>query len=109
MSSAINSPGNPSGPSSGSAGPHKGIYGTLPRLVSLALALGLSGWMFADPRAFAQAGHGMLMLAMLGVCAGFVHGVGFVPLARAWRIVFSPWVAWALMGLGLWVMLTATK
>ncbi len=86
-----------------------GIYGTLPRLVSLALALGLSGWMFADPRAFAQAGHSMLMLVMLGVCAGFVHGVGFVPIARIWRIAFSPWLAWPLMGAGLWLMLAAAR
>jgi predicted membrane protein len=83
---------------------HSGVYGTLPRLFSLTFALCLSGWIFADPRAFAHAGHGLLSLAMLGVCAGFVHGVGFVPIARLWRIVFSPWLSWALMGLGLWLM-----
>ncbi|HEY5994016.1 MAG TPA: cyd operon YbgE family protein [Gallionellaceae bacterium] len=85
----------------------KGMYGALPRLVSLLLALGLSGWMFAAPMALAHAGHALLSLALLGVCAGFVHGVGFVPLARIWRIVFSPWLAWALMGLALWLMLGA--
>jgi predicted membrane protein len=86
---------------------HKGVYGALPRFVSLGLALGLSGWMFADPRALTHAGHGLPSLAMLGVCAGFVHGVGFVPLRKVWRIVFSPWLAWALMGLALWLMLSA--
>lgn len=80
------------------------IYGALPRLVSLALALGMSGWIFADPRAFAHAGHGLLSLVMLGVSAGFVHGVGFVPQARVWRLAFSPWLAWALMGAGLWLL-----
>jgi predicted membrane protein len=98
MSSAAASPGN--------GQPH-GVYGALPRLFSLLAALGLSGWIFADPRAFAHAGHGLLTLSMLGVCAGFIHGVGFVPIARVWHIAFSPWLAWALMGLGLWLMLQA--
>lgn len=106
MSSAINPSGNTPGLSPGSA-PRTGVYGALPRLFSLLSALGLSGWMFADPRALTHAGHGLLSLAMLGVCAGFIHGVGFVPIARVWRIAFSPWVAWALMGLGLWLMLAA--
>ena len=84
-----------------------GVYRTLPRLGSLASALTMSGLIFANPRAFAQAGHGWLALVMLGVCAGFVHGVGFMPYARAWRILFSPWLAWAIMGLGLWLVLHA--
>jgi len=103
--SAIVSPG--ASPGSGSASRNKGAYGALPRLFSLLAALGLSGWMFADPRALTHAGHGVLSLAMLGVCAGFVHGVGFVPYARAWRVLFSPWLAWALMALGLWLILSA--
>ena len=103
--SAIVSPG--ASPGSGSASRNKGAYGALPRLFSLLAALGLSGWMFADPRALTHAGHGMLSLAMLGVCAGFVHGVGFLPMSRVWRIAFSPWLAWALMGLGLRLMLQA--
>jgi len=75
------------------------------RLVSLLLALGMSGMILANPRAFADTSHVMLMLVMLGVCAGFVHGVGFVPRAAVWRIAFSPWLSWPLMGLGLWLML----
>ncbi len=80
-------------------------YGALPRFFSFALALGASGMIFAYPKAVAHVGHGLLSLVMLGVCAGFVHGVGFVPRARAWRIAFSPWLAWALMGAGLWLFL----
>ncbi len=81
-----------------------GAFTALPRLFSFVLALGLSGMIFFDPRAFAHAGHGLLSLVMLGVCAGFVHGVGFVPAHRVWRIAFSPWVAWPLMGVGLWLV-----
>jgi predicted membrane protein len=44
---------------------------------------------------------------MLGVSAGFVHGVGFVPESKLWRFLFGPWLAWALMSLGLWLFLWA--
>jgi cyd operon protein YbgE len=45
--------------------------------------------------------HGVLMLIMWGMSAGFVHGVGFVPHNRVLRVVFGPVVAWLLMGVGL--------
>ncbi len=82
-----------------------GAYSALPRFFSFALAVGLSAMIFAWPKALEHAGHGLLSLVMLGVCAGFVHGVGFVPQARAWRIAFSPWLAWTLMGAGWWLVL----
>ena len=59
----------------------------------------------AYPKALAHASHGLLSLVMLGVSAGFVHGVGFVPQHRVWRVLFGPWLAWALMGAGLWLLL----
>lgn len=46
-------------------------------------------------------GHGILMLVMWGMSAGFVHGVGFVPRHATLRILLGPWVAWLLMGLGI--------
>jgi cyd operon protein YbgE len=45
--------------------------------------------------------HGPLMLLMLGICAGFVHGVGFVPQSTILKKVFSPLVAWPLMLAGV--------
>lgn len=88
-----------------SRGTPRSLLGALPRLFSFALALGMAGLIFAFPQALAHIGHGLLTLVMLGVCAGFVHGVGFVPQGRVWRIAFSPWLAWALMGMGLWLVL----
>lgn len=79
-------------------------YTGLPRAVSLLLALGVSGVMFAFPQALQNAGHGVLSLLMLGVCAGFVHGVGFIPEHGFWRGLFGPWVAWPIMGLALWML-----
>lgn len=81
----------------------RGAHAAPLRGVSLLLALATSGLILTWPQALAHAGHGLLSLVMLGVSAGFVHGVGFVPIHRVWRIVFSPWVAWSLMGMGLWL------
>lgn len=49
--------------------------------------------------------HGPLILLMLGICAGFVHGVGFVPQSTLLQKVFSPFVAWPLMLAGVLMML----
>jgi cyd operon protein YbgE len=81
------------------------LYALPPRMLSLLLAIALAGMVLAYPRALAEAGHGMLSLMMLGICAGFVHGVGFVPEHKLWRIAFGPWLAWPLMGMGLWMLL----
>jgi predicted membrane protein len=61
------------------------LYALPPRMLSLLLAIALA--------------------VMLGICAGFVHGVGFVPEHKLWRIAFGPWLAWPLMGMGLWMLL----
>jgi predicted membrane protein len=79
---------------------------TLPaRLLSLGLALFLSGAILLYPKGVADVGHGLLALVMWGISAGFVHGVGFVPESRVWRVGLGPWTAWILMGLGLWFFL----
>lgn len=77
----------------------------LPRMASLLLAISMAGLIFTYPKALAHASHGMLSMTMLGVCAGFVHGVGFIPETKTWRILFGPWAAWPLMCLGLWLLL----
>lgn len=51
--------------------------------------------------------HPQLMLVMCGVCAGFVHGVGFVPQKRGWRWLLGPLVAWLLCALGYGVLIKA--
>lgn len=45
--------------------------------------------------------HGVLMLVMWGMSAGFVHGVGFVPRNPVLRVALGPIIAWPLMGVGL--------
>lgn len=79
------------------------------RALSLLLAAPLSLILLIHPAAMVDAqghySHTLLMLVMWGVAGGFVHGVGFVPLARAWRLLFHPLLAWGLMVAG-YVMLS---
>lgn len=51
--------------------------------------------------------HSLLMLVMLGVSAGFVHGVGFEPRFWLWRFMFGPILGWTLMLMGYLILLKA--
>lgn len=78
--------------------------------LSFMLAIGLSGLVLAYPKVFAPDGiqsvnHGLLNLMMLGIAAGFVHGVGFVPRYWLWKWLFGPWAGWPLMIGGFWLIL----
>jgi predicted membrane protein len=50
--------------------------------------------------------HAILPLLLAGMSAGFVHGLGMRPRAMAWRLIFSPWIAWPLMAFA-WIALLA--
>lgn len=81
------------------------------RLLSLAQAIPLALVLMIHPALMLDASghysHPLLMLVMLGVAGGFVHGVGFVPLHRLWRLLFGPACAWPLMLLGYAILLRA--
>ncbi|WP_455924821.1 cyd operon YbgE family protein [Pseudomonas putida] len=78
------------------------------RWVSLALVLPLSLILLVHPVLLldgrGQYSHGLLMLMLWGIAAGYVHGVGFDPRAWCWRVVFHPLVGWGLMTLGYAVL-----
>ncbi len=42
-------------------------------------------------RADGSAAHGLAIALFWAMSAGFVRGVGFVPRARVWRLLFSGW------------------
>lgn len=76
------------------------------RGVSLASALALMILVTLFPRGLTAAdggpiSHGVLMLVMWGMAAGFVHGVGFIPRNRMLRVLLGPVVAWLGMGVAL--------
>ncbi len=80
------------------------MYGKTARLVSLLaagfLALIIMIYPVALSRSGAMPSHGLLALVMLGISAGFIHGVGFTPRALAWKWLFHPILAWLLMAAG---------
>nr|WP_221189691.1 cyd operon YbgE family protein [Azomonas macrocytogenes] len=74
------------------------------RALSLLLATPLALVLLLHPASMLNAdgsySHGLLMLVMLGISSGFIHGLGFDPLALIWRLVFHPLLGWLLMALG---------
>ncbi len=85
------------------------MYDKTSRLVSLLGAILLALIIMIYPVALSQDGatpsHGLLALVMLGISAGFIHGVGFKPRAVIWKWLFHPALAWLLMALGLALIL----
>lgn len=81
------------------------------RALSLLLAAPLALVLLIHPALMLDAkggySHGLLMLVMLGVSAGFVHGVGFDPRGRLWALLFGPGCGWPLMLLGYALLLKA--
>ena len=81
------------------------MYGKGARLISLLAASALALLILIYPIALAHPGsmpsHGSLTLMMLGICAGFVHGVGFTPESALLRWLLHPILAWLMMGMGL--------
>jgi len=83
------------------------------RALSLLLASPLALLLLIHPAAMLDAqgrySHSLLMLVMLGVAGGFVHGVGFDPYQRLWRWLFGPLLAWPLLLLGYVLLLRAQQ
>lgn len=83
--------------------------GAWSRALSLVLCVPLSVVLLVKPTLLldGQGGysHGSLMLVLWGVSIGYVHGMGFDPLAWAWRLAFQPILGWCLMVLGYALLL----
>ena len=84
------------------------LYSVWARTISMLMALLLSAVLLVLPQLVAadthSLNHGFLSLGLLGICAGFVHGVGYVPNHRIWRWSFGPWVAWPAMLFMNWLL-----
>lgn len=75
---------------------------------SLALSLTLTPQILGRQAASGTA-HAGLSLAMLGMAGGFVYGFGFLPDNVILRVLFSPWMSWALMAGGLWIAIDLVR
>lgn len=75
--------------------------------VSFLLALPLAAILLVHPALMLDAqgnyNHSLLMLVMIGISGGFIHGVGFIPKFWLWKWLFSPYIAWPLMVLGYYI------
>ena len=75
--------------------------------ISFLLALPLAVILLVHPSLMLDAqgnyNHSLLMLVMIGISGGFIHGVGFIPKFWLWKWLFSPWIAWPLMLLGYYI------
>ena len=74
----------------------------LPSLMA-ALAIMLVGSVYplVFTRADGTADRGLAMALFWAMSAGFVRGVGFVPKARIWRLLFSGWSCLAALRLAV--------
>lgn len=73
-------------------------------VISFLMALPLAAVLLIHPSMMLDAhghySHNAMMLIMLGISGGFIHGVGFQPHFWLWKWLFSPLIAWPLMLFG---------
>jgi predicted membrane protein len=72
-------------------------------LVAVAIMLGGSVYPQLFARADGTADHGLAMALFWAMSAGFVRGVGFLPRALVWRLLFSGWSCLAGLLLAAWL------
>jgi len=69
--------------------------------ISFLMALPLAGVLLIHPGSMLDANghynHSALMMVMIGISGGFIHGVGFLPQFWLWKWLFNPFIAWPLM------------
>ena len=65
--------------------------------ISFLLALPLAAVLLVHPGMMLDANghynHSVLMLVMLGISGGFIHGVGYIPQFWLWKWLFSPYIS----------------
>lgn len=80
---------------------HRPFRFSVTRIISLVGALLISALLLIHPTQIAanatDINHGYLILLMLGLSGGFVHGIGFNPNFWLWKIVFSPYFSWVIL------------
>jgi predicted membrane protein len=60
-------------------------------LIALTIMLGGTIYPLLLARGNGSVDHGLLFALLWAMSAGLVHGVGFIPRAIGWRLLFSGW------------------
>ena len=72
-------------------------------LAALVIMLGGSIYPFLMTRADGSANHALALALFWAMSAGLVRGVGFVPRANAWRLLFSAGSCMLALALAVWI------
>jgi predicted membrane protein len=72
-------------------------------LVAVAIMLGGSVYPLLFVGRDGEADHGLAMALFWAMSAGFIRGVGFLPRALVWRLLFSGWSCLAGLLLAAWL------
>tara|TARA_R110002050_G_scaffold57423_5_gene129219 strand:- start:137540 stop:137815 length:276 start_codon:yes stop_codon:yes gene_type:complete len=77
------------------------MYSFFSRSISFLLAMALSGLILLMPHALTHqdntVNHSLLMLLLVGIMIGFIHGIGFRAKTALISYMISPILAWPLM------------
>lgn len=77
------------------------MYSFISRTISFLLAMALSGLILLMPHALTNqdntVNHSLLMLLLIGIMIGFIHGIGFRVKSALIGYVISPILGWPLM------------
>lgn len=88
--------------------PRENPLGTLKILVfcvALAVMIIITAWPHTFGSTTSTMNHNAAMLSMIGMCIGFIYGIGFVPKQRWLKPVYTAPVALGLMLAGFVMML----
>ncbi|MBO5658298.1 MAG: cyd operon YbgE family protein [Duodenibacillus sp.] len=79
---------------------------TFARVISILMAAAVVAIIVLYPRMIANTGaevpHGFLAILMIGMSFAWVHGFGFIPHNSVLKRIFTPYVAWPILAIGLW-------
>lgn len=88
------------------------MYSFISRTISFLLAMALSGLILLMPHALTNqdntVNHSLLMLLLIGIMIGFIHGIGFRAKSALIGYVISPILGWPLMIGGVLLMVEKT-
>ncbi len=81
------------------------MYSFPSRTISFLLAMVLSGLVLFIPHALTNqdntVNHWLLMILMVGIMIGFIHGIGFRAKSTLIGYIISPLLGWPLMFVGV--------
>lgn len=85
------------------------MYSFFSRTISFLLAMALSGLILLIPHALTNqdntVNHWLLMILMVGIMIGFIHGIGFRAKSALIGYIISPLLGWPLMLGGVLVII----